>query len=550
MRIGSLMGLVILVVFAEAIIASQVSSASTNTVADYYSQTGRPLEAAILYENSWLQYRKNDKSKNAAAHIRFGLRQSVQGMDNLFESFDYSPNVPNILLLSSKLHQQNKIFDALFYLEKGLEYFPDNPYLLNNLALLYSKLNRPEDAIAALQKISRENLTSKSNKLALELKHGKEVETLSSIPDDLIYQINYLAYANKKGDFAEFSLDTETLPEDYNLRTSLLRNQWSNKILTPIDGDLALVDSLIALEQMSFEERNYRESRILRTLQESHINETLKYINGTALIHSNSAGYYHAMAAKILAGQLDFEKAAIDISVAHERGFENFQPFHLAVLYFGDKAEEAWSIHQRFQVAFPSWMEWDDSGNLESNELTDFFKKISLLHRQLPEDFLEGLETFDNKALQEEYAYHILVNKLHWLNKTDFEKVKKIILGKSNEILSEEDIDSWYRFVHSDENTLPTSKISEIFQLDKGLERNAYWAPFVWKKVRMETDELRKYEILQEAIQFNKDPFLWIQYVKQSRKIGLDSYGSAALVEMQSWLKIPQIESLQLDNLN
>jgi hypothetical protein len=30
----------------------------------------------------------------------------------------------------------------------------------------------------------------------------------------------------------------------------------------------------------------------------------------------------------------------------------------------------------------------------------------------------------------------------------------------------------------------------------------------------------------------------------------LDSYGSAALVEMQSWLKIPQIEKLQLDNLN
>jgi hypothetical protein len=123
-------------------------------------------------------------------------------------------------------------------------------------------------------------------------------------------------------------------------------------------------------------------------------------------------------------------------------------------------------------------------------------------------------------------------------------------LGKSNEILGEADIDSWYRFVHSDENDLPTSKISEIFQLDKGLERNAYWAPFVWKKVRMETDELRKYEILQEAIQFNKDPFLWIQYVKQSRKIGLDSYGSAALVEMQSWLKIPQIETLQLNNLN
>lgn len=550
MRIGAIMGLVILVVYADAIIAPQLSSASTNTVADYYSQTGRPLEAAILYENSWLQYRKNDKSKNAAAHLRFGLRQSVEGMDNLFESFDYSPNVPNILLLSSKLHQQNKIFDALFYLEKGLEYFPDNPYLLNNLALLYSKLNRPEDAILTLQKISKENLTVKSNKLALEVKHGKMVENPSSIPDDLIYRINCLAFSNQKGDFADFSLDTRSLPEDHNLRSSLLRNQWSNKITSPMDKDLDLMDSLVAMEQMSFEERNYRETRILRTLQESQINETLKYLNGTALIHSNSAGYYHAMASKILAGQLDFEKAAIDISVAHERGFENFQPFHLAILYFGNKPDEAWTIHQKFQVAFPLWMKWDQNGDLERNQLTDFFEKISQLHSQLPEDFLEALVTIEDKSLQEEFAYHIFVNKLHWLHKPEYEKVKKIILGRNDEMLNDADIDSWYHYVHSDDNTLPTTKISEIFQLDKGLDRNAYWAPFVWKKVRMESDELVKYEILQEAIQFNKDPMLWIQYVKQSRKIGLDSYGSAALMEMQSWLKIPQIERLQLDNLN
>lgn len=550
MRIGSLMGLVILVVFAEAIIASQVSSASTNTIADYYAQTERPLEAAILYENSWLQYRKNDKSKNAAAHIRFGLRQSEQGMDNLFQSFDYSPNVPSILLLSSKLHQQGKIFDALFYLEKGLEYFPDNPYLSNNTALLYSKLNRPDDAIATLQKIPKENLTAQSNKLALEVKHGKEVETISSIPDELIFKINYLAYSNKKGDFANFALGTETLPDNYNLRTSLLRNQWSNKIETPIDSDLALIDSLVAMEQMSFEERNYRETRILRTLQDSHINETLKYINGTALIHANSAGYYHSIAAKILAGQLDFEKAAVDISVANERGFQNFKPFHLVILFFGNKPEEAWAIHQRFNVPFPLWMTWDENGNPESNDLTDFFKKISQLQRQLPEDFLADLNSMEGQGLKEEYAYHILVNKLHWLNKTDFENVKKIILEKNGEIFTEADIDSWYHFVHSDGDAFPTSKVSETFQLEKGLERNAYWAPFVWKKVRMEKDELRKYEILQETIQFNKDPFLWIQYVKQSRKIGLDSYGSAALIEMQSWLKIPQIEKLQFDNLN
>jgi hypothetical protein len=81
------------------------------------------------------------------------------------------------------------------------------------------------------------------------------------------------------------------------------------------------------------------------------------------------------------------------------------------------------------------------------------------------------------------------------------------------------------------------------------LTRNAYWAPLIWKKLQQETDELAKYEILQEAIQFNRDPKLWIHFVKQSRKVGLDSYGSNALVEMQAWLSIDQIEKLQIENL-
>jgi len=79
--------------------------------------------------------------------------------------------------------------------------------------------------------------------------------------------------------------------------------------------------------------------------------------------------------------------------------------------------------------------------------------------------------------------------------------------------------------------------------------RNAYFTPLVLKAVEDEKNDLKKYELLQEASQFNKDPMLWIQFVKQSRKIGLDSYGSNALIEMQGWLNLPEIEKLQMENL-
>lgn len=548
MRIGSIMGLVILTVYADGIIGTQLASASTNITADYYYHTNRPLEAAILYENSWLQYRKNDKAKNAAAHIRFNLRQSQQGMDHLLESFNYAPNVPNILLLSSKSHLQDKILDALFYLEKGLEYYPGNPHITNNISLLYSKLNRPVDAISKLEGLPKNNLIAQSNKLALQVKHGLKVEENTEITEDFIFKINYLAGANKMGDYTSFVLDTDEIPSEFILRTALLRNQWSNKIESSLESDLATIDSLIGREQTSFEERNFRETRILRTLQQSYINETLKYINGTALTHTDAAAYYHEMAAKILAGQLDFEKAAVDILVASENGFENYKPFHLVILYFGNKTNEARAIENKYPVNFPSWMKFGENGVLENNDQSAYFQKISRLHRSLPEDFLADLNALDNNIFQEEFAYHILVHKLHWLDRPQFEKVKKIITDQKASVLKEADLDSWFTYIHSDSPDLPSEKIIQLFLLNKDLDKNAYWTPFLWKKVKEESDDLRKYEILQEAIQFNKDPFLWIQYVKQSRKIGLDSYGSSALTEMRSWLSMEQIEKLQFDN--
>lgn len=548
MRIGSIMGLVILTVYADGIIGSQLASTSTNITADYYGQTDRPLEAAILYENSWLQYRRNDKAKNAAAHIRFNLRQSQQGMDHLLESFNYAPNIPSILLLSAKAHQQEKIFDALFYLEKGLEYYPGNPYLINNLALLYSKINRPIDAISKLEEIPKENKVAQANKLGLQIKHSIKTDGPSEILDDRIFKINYLAGANKEGDFANFILDTDQIPDKFSLKTALFRNQWSNKIETSLEADLVLMDSLVSRQQPGFEERIFRETRILRTLQPSYINETLKYINGTAMVHPNYGAYYHEMAAKILAGQLDFEKAAIDILVAAENGFENYKPFHLAILFFGNKVNEAKAIENKYEVSFPSWMIFEENGLLEKNDASDFFEKISRLHQSLPEDFLADLDSLDQNIFKEEFAYHIMVHKLHWLKKPEFEKVKKILTNGANSILKNEDLDSWYNFIHSDTENLPSEKVVQLFQLEEGLDRNAYWTPLIWKKVQKETDELSKYELLQESIQFNKDPFLWIQYVKQSRKIGLDSYGSTAMAEMRGWLSAEQIEKLQMDN--
>lgn len=549
MRIGAIMAVVVLTIYADGIIAVQLASGSSNINAEYYYQTDRPLQAAILYESSWTQYRKNDKAKNTAAHLRFSLNQTNLGMENLYQAFDNSPSVINTLLLSSKLHQQEKIFDAVFYLERALNYFPDNPYLVNNLSLLYSKLNKPEEAISIISAIADKNTVLQSNLLALKVKHHVGQEEVESIPEDQIFRINYMVFENMKGNFAPFELNTEDLFENYSLKTAILRNQWTNKATAPLASDLSIIDSLVVKSQISAEEMNFRETRILRTIQDTYINETLKYLNGTAMALPNAAGYYHSLSAKILFGELDFEKSAVDIMVAQERGFQNFQPIHLAILYFGGKPAEARSIHQRLNVRFPDWMILDENGILEENEKTGYFQKSALLHRMVPEDFMKSLEEINDPNLKSEFAFKIALHKMHWLDVNDFGKVKKIILQKPGEVWTTEDLDSWYSFLTKEEATKPTEKINALIKPELDLGRNAYWVPLVLKKVKTESDDLKKYEILQDAIQFSKDPILWIQYVKQSRKLGLDSYASNALIEMQGWLTISEIEKLQFENL-
>lgn len=547
MRIGATMAMVILVIFGDAVVSMQLNAFSSQLTADYYYQNQKPLEAAILYENSWMEYRKNPKAKIAAAHLRFQLGNSNEAMDHLVQNFDFVPSVQSILLLSDRLHRQDKVFEALFYLEKGLEIFPGEPRLQNNMALLYSKLNRPDDAMQVLQNMEKEKGIAKANLLGLMVKHRYGMQDGLEVREDLPFRINYLAHANLQGNFAPFTLETHHLPENFNLQTAVLRNQWSNKVSNDIVSDLVQMDSLIALEQMSFEERNYRETRILRTLQENFLNETLKFLNGMVQSYPNSAGYYHILAAKILAGNWDLEKAAVDILMAEEKGFENFQPLHLAFLYFGGQPVDALRIHVLKSVEFPRWMEWTENGRLLENEQVRFWTWTGKLHRMMPEELLEIMGQIDSEILRSEWAMGLMRHKLHLLSQEDFNQLKNLFLEAGNSTWTREHLDNWYNFIHGkDDKLLP--EIDELLQVELGLTRNAYWTPLIWRAVAEKTEVIEKYEILQEAIQFNKDPFLWIQYVNYSRQLGLDNYAAEALSTMREWLSAAQLERLQMKN--
>ncbi len=174
LRIGGMISILVVTIYMDAVLAPQANSMTTNILGDYYYQTNQKLEASILYENAWAAYRKNQKAKNATAHLLFDLNQPTLAKEHLDQSFAEVPQVDNIMLQSSRMIRENRPFEAEYYLKNGLMRFPENPYLINNLALVYVKIQKPEEALALLSGINPNDPVLTSNLIALQSKLKKK----------------------------------------------------------------------------------------------------------------------------------------------------------------------------------------------------------------------------------------------------------------------------------------------------------------------------------------------------------------------------------------
>src|SRR5690606_14402240 len=212
------------------------------------------------------------------------------------------------------------------------------------------------------------------------------------------------------GGASGFSIPYDQIQEAGSvLNRAVLRNQWSNQSEGDIGKDFAVIDSLLAHNLDPEVEEELRETRVIRSYKQDYINEALKHINGLAYQFTNSAGFFHSMAANILIGQLDFEKAAIELSQAETRGFRNFKPQHLPLLFFGGQPEEAFEISDKYSVPFPEWMDFDEDEQLLTNDTTIFFTHLSSLHVSVKSNFMNALEEINPIALKGFFAYQILL---------------------------------------------------------------------------------------------------------------------------------------------
>lgn len=535
LRIGGLISILVVSIYMDIILSAQANSLTTNILGDYYYQTEQKLEASILYENSWAAFRKNRKAKNATAHLLFDLNQPTYAKQHLDESFSEAPQVDNILLLSSRAVRENKPFEAVFYLENGLKRFPNNPYLVNNLALLYVKTQKSDDAVRLLEENKSHDPVLLSNLIALQSKFQLEPDE-NDRETGLTARINDLAARNLKGessdqqDLADLIIDLERQNSSMLLNAGV-RNASSVKRHTHTSEDVVWIDSMSRRPEMIEYMMSLQESASIRSLAAGRVTESIKNLNGLAFRNAGDAGYYLNLTASILASNLDFEKAAKDLIAAEEKGFQAFRPYHLTILDLGGFEEDSERFRLKYQVP-------------ESNKPDEMLNFLADFNQSIPNKLFHRWVSFPAGEMKASLAYLILERKAHGLTSYQLSELGKSLKGKVD---SEDKLDQFLQKPDwSDQNSL--TAYTEFLGAGEELTANPYRVPMILSAAERLSDPLMQYEVLNTASEFSKDPLLWIRKVQAAKRVGLDNYATDAVQQMREWLTWDEIELLMGTN--
>lgn len=539
-RLGGLIIILVITTYTGGIVGVQANAMTSNILADYYYQTDKKLEASILYENSWMRYRKNPKAKFLTAQLLLDLKQPTLAKQHLEESFAEAPQVDNILLLSDRLHQENNVFEAIYYLESGLSLFPNEPHLINNLSLLYTKVNRSEKGLKLMKDTeSTNNTVLSSNLIALKTKLGQP-EPNPNLSSGLIRQLNELATSNALANIPSAEL-VQSIKEKLQSENSpmLINAGWRN-LMSEINrndprADLKFLDSLGQKPEMTAYLMSLQETAVIRSLAAGRVSEAVKNLNGLAFRNPKDAGYYLHLSGNILAQNLDFHKAAKEFIAAEEKGFQGFDTHHWSIFGLAGMPDKAVEIREKYRVDLPSYVYGEDK------TVSAYLEIIGQIHQVSPQNMLSQWRALPESELKTDIAIRLIAYKAHGLTKADLQELEKFI---SYKIGPHEQLST---FVNNPDlkNKKSVNAFISWIKVGDELTANPYLSPLIISALELKPDPLDQYEILNTATEFNSDPILWIKKIKAARQAGLDNYADESLELLKNWISQEEIERLQ-----
>jgi hypothetical protein len=352
-----------------------------------------------------------------------------------------------------------------------------------------------------------------------------------------------LNQANLLGNTANVDL-TNGIEKDLQSSSSQIlinsgyRNLFASQKKNHPDSDLKMLDSLVSSEAFEGYQMQLQETAVIRSLAAGRVVDAVKNLNGLAFRNPGDAGYYLQLSTLILAQNLDFRKAALELEVAQEKGFQAFESHHWSIFGLGGMPEKALELRENFEISLPAYL--SEEGTITADYLTF----ISKFHQSLPNSLFTTWTGFPESDFKTDIAIRLITHKSHGLQAAQVKELGNYISSK----IGVQDKLMPYLENPDLKSINSVNSLLDWLGLGEELTGNPYYSPLILSATLINIDPLAKYEILNSATEFNRDPIIWIEKIKAAEAIGLDNYAAEALIQLQEWLSADEILVLQNRN--
>lgn len=173
-----------------------------NAIGDLYTADNNFFLAEQYYKLGSQYKIANHRSNYALASLAIKADKPVQAMLFLKDAIERQPTPYAYANLANLYFNNNLYFDGLFTLREGIEHYPREGRLYNNLGLQFGKTNVVDSALYYLQIAARDSELEENvqaNELALLANKRIPLENIDYEyrKGDIFYQTNYLALLNQ-----------------------------------------------------------------------------------------------------------------------------------------------------------------------------------------------------------------------------------------------------------------------------------------------------------------------------------------------------------------
>lgn len=231
-RLAALVLIVVLMTIKNYNNFFQAKAGYFNVLADFYTKNNELEAAETFYKESLHQDARNHHANYALASISMQLGDKDNTIFFLKSVVENKPSPWAYIGLSKVYQEKDMFFESFFTLKEGVQKFPENQALLNNLAWGYDKLNVNDSTLLFLEQAQKKCYNcslAASNLLAFKLKTSSK-EKLKKVVSETKQYSSISCVANMSAAqkiLNQWDKDRIEIPKDSILNVSQFANLYN-----------------------------------------------------------------------------------------------------------------------------------------------------------------------------------------------------------------------------------------------------------------------------------------------------------------------------------